>query len=142
MKPIIPQIINHVLNEKAIPIYYQEKFGIGGKTYLDVRSFSSALLFLSRGIIDGSLQFQREKVNIAGEEYITNDQLAAKISQLMGKPYKIKLVDYYDNHSGHILDSALDISKLLSLGWKPESSFDDGLERTISWWLSNQNWPN
>ena len=137
----IPQIIKSVMNKKAIQIYYQEKLGIGGKTYLDARSFSNALLFLSRGIIDGSLQFHREKINVAGEEFITNDQLAVKIAYMLGKPHEIELVDYYDKHSGHILDTALDISKLRSLGWKPESSFDDGLERTVSWWLANQNWP-
>lgn len=139
-KRFIPQIVKSIIDNRPVPVYYHENTGIGGRAYLDARTFSDALLFLSTGIMDGSLKFQREKINIAGEEFITNDQLAVKISNLMGKPHKIKLVDYYSKHPGHILDSALDISKLRSLGWKPEMSFDDGLERTVSWWLSNQNW--
>lgn len=138
----IPQIVKSVSDEKAVPIYYQADLGIGGRTYLDARSFSNALLFLSAGIIDGSLHFQREKINIAGEEFITNDQLAMKVTQIMGKPYNIKLVDYYDKHPGHILNTALDISLLRSLGWRPQSSFDDGIERTVAWWLANPNWPS
>jgi dTDP-glucose 4,6-dehydratase len=137
----IPQIVKSIIDNKAIPIYCDENLGMGGRTYLDVRAFSDALLFLSTGIMDDSLKFQREKINIAGEEFVTNDQLVMKISKIMGKPYNIELVNYYNKHSGHILNTSLDINILRSLGWRPQSSLDDGLERTVSWWLSNQNWP-
>ena len=53
----------------------------------------------------------------------------------------VKLITFVTDRAGHDLRYAIDSSKLqLELGWKPSLQFEEGLEKTVDWYLSNQEW--
>jgi dTDP-glucose 4,6-dehydratase len=138
----IPQIVKSLVSGHSIPVYYHGDTEAGSRTYLDVCSFSDALIFLAQKLISGSKELQRNKVNIAGSEFISNNALAEKIAGIIGLPYKLEWIDFYKNNPGHIPNSALSTRFLSQLGWRPLRDFDEGLKRTVTWWLNHLNWPN
>jgi dTDP-glucose 4,6-dehydratase len=87
-----------------------------------------------------NIDWTRDKFNVAGTEPTSNLALAMKIADIMGKPLRYKLLDYYSNQPVHELHSALDGSRLLKLGWSPEESFDKQLEKTVMWLINNPGW--
>ena len=55
----------------------------------------------------------------------------------------LQLITYVKDRPGHDLRYAIDASKInKELGWKPSVTFEEGLERTIDWYLNNENWLN
>jgi dTDP-glucose 4,6-dehydratase len=63
----------------------------------------------------------------------------------LGRPTgeSAKLITFVKDRSGHDMRYAIDASKLESeLGWKPSIQFEEGLERTVDWYLNNQEWVN
>ena len=54
-----------------------------------------------------------------------------------------KLIKYVEDRAGHDLRYAIDASKIKEeLGWKPSLQFEEGIEKTIKWYLDNKNWTN
>lgn len=54
-----------------------------------------------------------------------------------------KLISYVTDRAGHDLRYAIDASKLSNdLGWKPSLQFEEGLEKTVDWYLNNEDWLN
>jgi dTDP-glucose 4,6-dehydratase len=53
----------------------------------------------------------------------------------------VKLIKYVTDRPGHDMRYAIDASKIISeIGWRPETDFPEGLEKTVTWYLSNQQW--
>jgi len=140
----IPQIVKSVLNNIELPIYTNELGEVGSRVYLDVDSFASAMFYLLevsqiRPEVD-NIDWGRDKFNIAGSDPINNLVLAKKVAEIIGKPLRHKLVDYYSSQPAHELHSALDCSRLLQTGWSPEILFDTQLENTVKWLVDNPGW--
>ena len=74
---------------------------------------------------------------------LNNLQMAEIISSAVGRPLKYKLEDFHSSRPGHDLRYAIDASKInTELGWKPSVTFEQGLARTVDWYLANEDWLN
>jgi dTDP-glucose 4,6-dehydratase len=61
----------------------------------------------------------------------------------LGNPedFSLDLIKYVEDRAGHDLRYAIDSSKLKNeLGWEPSLQFEEGIEKTVNWYLENQNW--
>lgn len=80
-----------------------------------------------------------EIYNISSGNELQNIEVVKKILEIMGKPEE--LIEFVDDRPGHDLRYSLDSSKIRSeLGWAPKYSFEEALERTVDWYLSNEEW--
>jgi len=79
-----------------------------------------------------------EIYNIGGGNERTNLEITYKILNLLGKDPS--MVEYVADRPGHDFRYSLDCTKLRALGWKPQYSFEKGLEETIAWYCQNEWW--
>lgn len=79
-----------------------------------------------------------EVYNVGTEVETPNIEMAKKILDLLGKPHS--LISYVTDRAGHDRRYALDCSKLRELGWNSRHSFDQALERTVRWFVDNEDW--
>jgi len=80
-----------------------------------------------------------EIYNISAGNELQNIEVVKKILEIMGKPED--LIEFVDDRPGHDLRYSLDSSKIRSeLGWAPKYSFEEALERTVDWYLNNEEW--
>jgi dTDP-glucose 4,6-dehydratase len=80
-----------------------------------------------------------EIYNISAAEEKTNLEVIKTILHIMGKDEN--LIEFVEDRPGHDLRYSLDSSKLRrELGWHPEQSFDDVMEKTVNWYLQNESW--
>jgi dTDP-glucose 4,6-dehydratase len=79
-----------------------------------------------------------EFYNVGTEVETPNIEMARKILALLGKPDS--LIQHVVDRAGHDRRYALDCSKLRALGWSSRHSFDQALERTVRWYVDNQDW--
>ncbi len=143
-RKFIPRIVYSILHDMELPIYTNELGEVGSRAYLHVHSFVSAFMYLleiakTKPDID-NINWRRDKINIAGDEQISNLTLAKKIEKIMKKTLHYKLYDFYSNQTGHELHSALDCSRLSQLGWFPNLTFETQLENTVKWLVDNPKW--
>lgn len=135
---LIPLAIHNIKNSKPIPVYGK---GENVRDWLYVEDHASAI----------DLIFHKGKVgdtyNIGGfNEWKNIDliQLLCKImDQKLGRAEgtSAKLITYVKDRAGHDLRYAIDATKLSKeLGWKPSLQFEEGLEKTVDWYLSNEEW--
>ena len=137
---LIPLAINNIKNNKAIPIY-----GLGEniRDWLFVEDHAAAIdLIYHKGK-------NMETYNIGGNNEWTNIDLIILLCKIMDKKLNRdegtseKLITYVKDRAGHDLRYAIDSSKLQNeLGWKPSLQFEEGLEKTVNWYLSNEQWMN
>ena len=137
---LIPLFINNIINNKPLPVY-----GDGNYTrdWLFVKDHAVAIdLVFHQGR-------NHETYNIGGFNEWKNIDLVkllcqkmdAKLNRVSGTSEK--LITYVKDRPGHDLRYAIDASKInKELGWKPSVTFEQGLEITIDWYLSNQDWLN
>ena len=135
---LIPLTINNIISGKKIPIYGD---GNQSRDWLYVDDHVRAL---SKIIINGKIN---ETYNISGNNNISNISLVKKICNLMDKKLKIdgsstsELISFVKDREGHDVRYALDSNKIRNeLNWKPIESIETGLEKTIDWYLENQDW--
>ena len=135
---LIPLMINNILNEKPLPIYGN---GQNIRDWLWVEDHASAIdAVFHKGKIG-------ESYNIGGLNEWTNIDLVMFLCQLMdqklGRPEgsSAKLITYIKDRAGHDQRYAIDASKIREeLGWTPSINFEDGLSKTIDWYLANKEW--
>ncbi|CAM2785487.1 dTDP-glucose 4,6-dehydratase [Flavobacterium succinicans] len=137
---LIPLFINNIINNKPLPVY-----GDGNYTrdWLFVKDHAVAIdLVFHQGK-------NHETYNIGGFNEWKNIDLVKVLCQLMdqklGRPEGTSqaLITYVKDRPGHDLRYAIDAHKInQELGWKPSVTFEEGLEQTIDWYLSNQEWLN
>ncbi|WP_053990704.1 dTDP-glucose 4,6-dehydratase [Mangrovimonas sp. TPBH4] len=137
---LIPLFINNILEEKPLPVY-----GDGNYTrdWLYVQDHAKAIdLVFHKGILG-------ETYNIGGFNEWKNIDLVKLLCQQMdeklNKPKGTSeaLITFVKDRPGHDLRYAIDASKInKELGWKPSVTFEEGLSRTIDWYLSNEEWLN
>lgn len=137
---LIPLSINNIKNNKAIPIYGKGK---NIRDWLYVIDHARAIdLIYHKGKIG-------ETYNIGGNNEWQNIDLIRLLCQVMdnklGRPEgtSAKLITFVKDRAGHDLRYAIDSSKLKhELGWEPSVTFEQGLEKTIDWYLKNESWIN
>lgn len=135
---LIPLFINNIIENKPLPVY-----GDGNYTrdWLFVEDHATAIdLVFHKGE-------NHETYNIGGFNEWKNIDLVKLLCQLMDQKLGRKegtsasLITYVKDRPGHDLRYAIDASKINSkLGWKPSVTFEQGLERTIDWYLANEKW--
>ena len=135
---LIPLFINNIINNKPLPVY-----GDGNYTrdWLYVVDHARAIdLVFHKGK-------NSETYNIGGfNEWKNIDlvkllckQMDSKLDRFNGESEK--LITYVKDRPGHDLRYAIDASKInKELGWKPSVTFEEGLEKTIDWYLQNEEW--
>jgi dTDP-glucose 4,6-dehydratase len=127
---IIPRFITNLLLGKELPIYGD---GQNIRDWIFVGDHAQAL---HKVLIHGELG---DLYNIGGECELSNLVLAKLILERMG--YKDDKIEFVQDRLGHDLRYAVDNSKIYSkLGFKPTVDFESGLEITIEWYRSNQEW--
>jgi dTDP-glucose 4,6-dehydratase len=135
---LIPLMIHNIQNNKALPVYGK---GDNIRDWLWVEDHASAIdAIFHNGRIG-------ESYNVGGLNEWTNIKLVKFLCQLMDKKLNRisgsseKLISFVGDRAGHDKRYAIDASKLeRELGWKPSITFEEGLEKTVDWYLENQDW--
>lgn len=135
---LIPLFINNIINNKPLPVYGDGKYT---RDWLFVEDHAVAIDLVFH---EGK---NHETYNIGGFNEWQNINLVRLLCQQMDKKLGRKagdseqLITYVKDRPGHDLRYAIDASKInKELGWKPSVTFEEGLERTIDWYLSNEDW--
>lgn len=127
---LIPLMIINALNEKSLPVYGR---GLNVRDWLYVEDHCKAIdLILHEGTVG-------EVYNIGGHNEKTNIDIVKTILKLLDKPES--LITYVADRKGHDMRYAIDPTKIHNeLGWLPETKFDDGIKKTVQWYLDNKPW--
>ncbi|MBA4055970.1 MAG: dTDP-glucose 4,6-dehydratase [Marivirga sp.] len=135
---LIPLMINNILNNKPLPVYGK---GENIRDWLFVEDHASAIDSIFHKGKSG------EVYNIGGNNEWKNIDLVKFLCYTMDKKLgredgtSAKLITYVTDRPGHDLRYAIDASKLISeTGWRPSVTFEVGLEKTVDWYLTNQEW--
>ncbi len=135
---LIPLFINNIINKKPLPVYGK---GENVRDWLFVNDHARAIdVILHNGKVG-------ETYNIGGFNEWKNIDLIKvlieTVDRLLGrsKGFSDKLITYVKDRAGHDLRYAIDSSKLKNeLGWEPSLQFEEGIEKTVIWYLNNKNW--
>ncbi len=135
---LIPLSINNIRNNKAIPIYGK---GENIRDWLFVIDHARAIDLIYHKGTSG------DTYNIGGNNEWTNIDLIHLLCEVMDeklgrkKGSSAKLITFVKDRAGHDHRYAIDSGKLQrELGWSPSVTFEQGLEKTVSWYLNNQEW--
>ena len=130
LEKLIPLMISNALNDKPLPVYGQ---GLNVRDWLYVEDHCKAIDLILREGRPGEIY------NVGGHNEMRNIDIVKLICRELGKPES--LISYVEDRKGHDLRYAIDPSKLRrELGWEPETSFSEGIRKTIRWYLEHQNW--
>lgn len=126
---IVPLFITNAIEDRELPIYGS---GDAVRDYLFVTDHCRAIDLALREGIPG------EDYNIGAGNEITAVQVADLVLDLLGKDGALK--QFVRDRPGHDRRYALDSSKMGTLGWHRTVTFEDGMRRTVDWYLSNPAW--
>lgn len=135
---LIPLFINNIRHNKPLPVYGK---GENIRDWLYVEDHAAAIdLIFHKGRIN-------ETYNIGGfNEWRNIDLIKTMIKvvdRILGRKEgsSLNLITFVKDRAGHDLRYAIDSSKLENeLGWRPSLQFEEGLEKTVRWYLENQEW--
>jgi len=135
---LVPLFINNIRNNKPLPVYGK---GENVRDWLYVVDHARAIdVVYHKGLIG-------ETYNIGGFNEWTNIDLIKVIcktmDKILGRPVgeSEKLITYVTDRAGHDLRYAIDANKIMNeLGWEPSLQFEEGIEKTIHWYMDNQQW--
>lgn len=127
---LIPLMIANCLNDKPLPVYGEGK---NVRDWLYVEDHCKAIdLIVRMGRIG-------EVYNVGGHNEMRNIDIVKLIIHELGKSED--LITYVTDRKGHDLRYAIDPTKIHNeLGWLPETKFQDGIKKTIKWYLENRTW--
>lgn len=137
---LIPLAINNIKNNKPVPVYGK---GENVRDWLWVEDHARAIDVIFHQAKPGSTY------NIGGHNEWKNIDLIRLLCKIMDEKLQRepgtseKLITFVTDRAGHDLRYAIDSSKLQrDLGWKPSLQFEEGLEKTVDWYLENEEWLN
>jgi len=126
---IIPLFITNAIDDLPLPVYGD---GLNVRDWLHVKDNCAAIdTVLHQGELG-------EVYNIGGGNEVSNLALTRRILELLGKDED--LIRYVVDRPGHDRRYSIDCAKVRALGWEPAVAFEDGLERTVSWYRDNPGW--
>ncbi|MFN3875152.1 MAG: dTDP-glucose 4,6-dehydratase [Flavobacteriales bacterium] len=135
---LIPLMINNIRTGRPLPVYGK---GENVRDWLWVEDHAAAIDVVFHAGRDG------ETYNIGGHNEWRNIDLVRLLCRLMDRKLcradgeSAKLITFVTDRAGHDLRYAIDASKIeRELGWKPSITFEEGLERTVDWYLANPGW--
>jgi dTDP-glucose 4,6-dehydratase len=127
---MIPLMINNALGDKDLPVYGD---GLYVRDWLYVYDHCTAVWKVLAEAESG------QTYNVGGCNEKTNLEVIEIILERLGKPSS--LIKHVKDRPGHDRRYAIDSSKMMSeLGWKPSVTFEQGIEKTIDWYLENKSW--
>ena len=123
-------MIANALNDKPLPVYGDGK---NVRDWLYVEDHCKAIdMILESGKIG-------EVYNIGGHNERTNLEVVKTVLSILGKSED--LITYVKDRPGHDMRYAIDPTKIKNeLGWYPETTFEEGIKKTVEWYLSNKEW--
>ena len=137
---LIPLAIHNIKNNKPIPVYGK---GENVRDWLWVEDHARAIDTIFHQAKAGSTY------NIGGHNEWKNIDLIRLLCRIMDQKLgrdtgnSEQLITFVTDRAGHDLRYAIDATKLKNeLGWEPSLQFEEGLEKTVDWYLANENWLN
>lgn len=135
---LIPLIINNIKNGKSLPVYGK---GLNVRDWLYVEDHVEAIDTIFHSGRNG------ETYNIGGHSEKQNIEIVKLLCRMVDKELgradgeAEKLITFVQDRAGHDMRYAIDSSKLEGeLGWSPKVSFEQGMSKTVKWYLDNQVW--
>ena len=127
---LIPLMIINALSDKKLPVYGDGK---NVRDWLYVEDHCRAIdLILQKGRVG-------EVYNIGGHNERANIDVVKTILKELGKPED--LIEHVTDRKGHDRRYAIDLTKIhTELGWEPETKFEDGIKKTVKWYLEHRDW--
>jgi dTDP-glucose 4,6-dehydratase len=127
---MIPLMINNALNDKELPVYGD---GLYVRDWLYVYDHCTAVWQVLTKSPPGEIY------NIGGCNEKTNMEVIGLILDRLGKPKS--LIRHVTDRPGHDRRYAIDASRIITeLGWQPSVDFEEGINKTIDWYLQNKDW--
>ena len=126
---IIPVLITNAIDDMKLPLYND---GSAVRDYLFVEDHCRAIDMVLHEAPPGGVY------NVGTGAETTGLQVAEAVLEIMGKPHS--LIEFVADRPGHDYRYALDISRVTELGWEPQVTFAEGLERTVRWYEKHQDW--
>ena len=127
---LIPLMIINALNDKPLPVYGN---GANVRDWLYVEDHCSAIDLIIHNGREG------EVYNIGGHNERTNLQVVKTVLKELNKGEE--LITFVKDRAGHDMRYAIDPTKIHNeLGWLPQTAFDDGIKKTVKWYLENKKW--
>lgn len=127
---LIPLMITKALNNQSLPVYGN---GSNVRDWIHVDDHCAAIdLIIHKGTVG-------EVYNIGGHNEKTNLEVVKAILKALGK--NETLIEYVKDRAGHDLRYAIDPAKISKeLGWQHKFNFEEGLKKTVAWYLDNKSW--
>ena len=127
---LIPLMIINALHDKPLPVYGD---GLNVRDWLYVEDHCRAIdLILHKGTVG-------EVYNVGGHNEMKNIEIVKLICRTLGKPES--LIQFVTDRKGHDRRYAIDPTKIhRELGWLPETKFADGIQKTIQWYVTHEDW--
>jgi dTDP-glucose 4,6-dehydratase len=127
---MIPLMVNNALNDKELPMYGD---GLYVRDWLYVYDHCTAIWKVLTEAEPGRIY------NVGGNNEKTNLEVVGLILERLGKDKS--LIKYVKDRPGHDRRYAIDSSRIMTeLGWAPSVNFEDGMAKTIDWYLANEKW--
>lgn len=127
---LIPHMIKLALKDEKLPVYGE---GLNIRDWLFVEDHCEAIDLVFHKGISG------ERYNIGGHNERRNIEIVKLILQRLGKSED--LIEHVEDRKGHDFRYAIDPTKIKNeLGWEPKTKFEDGIVKTIDWYLANPEW--
>lgn len=127
---LIPHMIKLALNNEKLPVYGE---GLNIRDWLYVEDHCEAIDLVFHNGVSG------ERYNIGGHNERRNIEIVKLILQRLGKSED--LIEHVADRKGHDYRYAIDPTKIKNeLGWYPKTKFEDGIVKTIDWYLANPEW--
>jgi len=127
---LIPHMIKLALNDEKLPVYGE---GLNIRDWLYVEDHCEAIDLVFHKGVSG------ERYNIGGHNERRNIQIVKLILERLGKSED--LIEHVEDRKGHDYRYAIDPTKIKNeLGWEPKTKFEDGIVKTIDWYLANPEW--
>ena len=127
---LIPLIISRALADESLPVYGK---GENVRDWLYVKDHCIAIDLVMREGKAGEIY------NVGGHNEKTNLEVVKTVLKQLGKPES--LITFVTDRPGHDMRYAIDPTKIhTELGWLPETKFEDGIQKTIQWYLDHKEW--
>lgn len=135
---LIPLVINNIIQRKPLPVYGK---GENVRDWLFVEDHAKAIDAIFHKGKSGEIY------NIGGNNEWKNIDIVKLLIRIVDKKLgreegtSTNLITFVKDRPGHDLRYAIDPGKVISeTGWRPETSFEEGIEKTVDWYLNNENW--